>query len=82
MGPDVSSGTIHATIVPDSKKMDMPCVVAATAKCVWVTCAFSLLSVSILTSYVDVMSYESILEYFVTTSEGDVFAMVYKVLLR
>ena len=27
-----SSGAIHATMVPDSKKMDMPNVVAATAK--------------------------------------------------
>ena len=32
--------------------------------------------VSILTSYVDVMSHESILENFETTSKGDVFAMV------
>ena len=31
---DTSSGAIHATMVPDSKKMDMPYVVAATAK--WV----------------------------------------------
>ena len=31
---DTSSGAIHATTVPDSKKMDMPYVVAATAK--WV----------------------------------------------
>ena len=29
-----SSGAMHATMVPDSKKMDMPCVVAGTAK--WV----------------------------------------------
>ena len=35
---------------------------------------------SILTSYVDVMSYESILENFVTTLKGDVFAVVYKVM--
>ena len=34
VGADTSSGAIHATMVPDSKKMDMPCVVAATAK--WV----------------------------------------------
>ena len=32
VGADTSSGAIHATMVPDSKKMDMPCVVAATAK--------------------------------------------------
>ena len=31
---DTSSGAIHATILPNSKKMDMPYVVAATAK--WV----------------------------------------------
>ena len=31
---DTSSGAIHATMVPDSKKMDMPYVVATTAK--WV----------------------------------------------
>ena len=31
---DTSSGAIHATMVPDSKKMDIPVVVAATAK--WV----------------------------------------------
>ena len=31
---DTSSGAIHATMVPDSKKMDMLFVVAATAK--WV----------------------------------------------
>ena len=31
---DTSSGAIHATMVPDSKKMDMTYVVAATAK--WV----------------------------------------------
>ena len=35
----------------------------------------------ILTTYVDVMSYESILENFELASKGDVFAMVYKVLL-
>ena len=34
VGADTSSGAIHATMVPDSKKMDMPYVVAATAK--WV----------------------------------------------
>ena len=34
MGADTSSGAIHATMVPDSKKMDMPYVVAATGK--WV----------------------------------------------
>ena len=34
MGADTSSGAIHATMVPDSKKMDMPHVVATTAK--WV----------------------------------------------
>ena len=34
VGADTSSGAIHATTVPDSKKMDMPYVVAATAK--WV----------------------------------------------
>ena len=35
VGTDTSSGAIHATmIVPDSKKIDMPYVVAATAK--WV----------------------------------------------
>ena len=34
VGADTSSGATHATIVPDSKKMDMPHVVAATAK--WV----------------------------------------------
>ena len=33
-GADTSSGAIHATIVPNSKKMDMPSVVEATAK--WV----------------------------------------------
>ena len=33
-GAGTSSGAIHATMVPDSKKMDMPFVVAATAK--WV----------------------------------------------
>ena len=33
-GGDTSFGAIHATMVPDSKKMDMPFVVAATAK--WV----------------------------------------------
>ena len=34
VGSDTSSGAIHATMVPDSKKMDMPYVVAATAKSV------------------------------------------------
>ena len=34
VGTDTSSGAIHATMVPDSKKMDMPYFVAATAKCV------------------------------------------------
>ena len=34
VGADTSSGAIHATMVPDSNKRDMPCVVAATAK--WV----------------------------------------------
>ena len=34
VGADTSSGAIRATMVPDSKKMDMPYVVAATAK--WV----------------------------------------------
>ena len=34
VGADTSSGAIHATMVPDSKKMDMPYVVLATAK--WV----------------------------------------------
>ena len=34
VGADTSSGAIHATMVPDSKKMDMPCAVATTAK--WV----------------------------------------------
>ena len=35
VGADTSSGAIHATtMVPDSKKIDMPYVVAATAK--WV----------------------------------------------
>ena len=34
LGTDTSSGAIHATMVPDSKKMDMPYVVATTAK--WV----------------------------------------------
>ena len=34
VGADTSSGAIHATMVPDSKKTDMPYVVAATAK--WV----------------------------------------------
>ena len=29
---DTSSGAMHATMVPDSKKIDMPYVVAATAK--------------------------------------------------
>ena len=32
VGPDTSSGAIHATMVPDSKKMDMPYVATATAK--------------------------------------------------
>ena len=34
VGTETSSGAIDATMVPDSKKMDMPYVVAATAK--WV----------------------------------------------
>ena len=34
VGTDASPGAIHATMVPDSKKMDMPYVVATTAK--WV----------------------------------------------
>ena len=34
VGADASSGAIHATMVPDSMTMDMPHVVAATAK--WV----------------------------------------------
>ena len=34
VGVDASSGAIHATMVPDSKKVDMPYVVAATAE--WV----------------------------------------------
>ena len=34
VGADTSSGAIHATMVPDSKNIDMPHVVAATAK--WV----------------------------------------------
>ena len=34
VGADTSSGAIHAAMVPDSKKMDMPYVVTATAK--WV----------------------------------------------
>ena len=34
VGADTSSGATHATMVPDSKKMDMLHVVAATAK--WV----------------------------------------------
>ena len=34
VGTDTSSAAIHATMVPDCKKMDMPYVVAATAK--WV----------------------------------------------
>ena len=34
VGTDTSSGAIHATMVPDSKRMDMPNVVARTAK--WV----------------------------------------------
>ena len=32
VGADTSSKAIHATMVPDSQKMDMPYVVAATAK--------------------------------------------------
>ena len=32
VGTDTSSGAIHATMVPDSKKMDMPYVFAVTAK--------------------------------------------------
>ena len=32
VGADTSSGAIRATMVPDSKKMDMPYVVAGTAK--------------------------------------------------
>ena len=32
VGADASSGAIHATMVPHSKKMDMHHVVAATAK--------------------------------------------------
>ena len=32
VGADTSSGAIHATMVPDSKKMGMPYVAAATAK--------------------------------------------------
>ena len=32
VGADTSSGAIHSTMVPDSKKMDMPHVVAATDK--------------------------------------------------
>ena len=35
VGADTSSEAIHATMVPNSKKMDMPYVVAATAKWVW-----------------------------------------------
>ena len=31
VGADTSSGAIHATMVPDSKKMDMPYVVSSTA---------------------------------------------------
>ena len=34
VGADTSSQSIHATMVPDSKKIDMPYVVVATAK--WV----------------------------------------------
>ena len=34
VGTDTSSAAIHATMVPDCRKMDMPHVVAATAK--WV----------------------------------------------
>ena len=34
VGTDTSPGAIHATMVLDSKKMDMPYVVATTAK--WV----------------------------------------------
>ena len=34
VGTDTSSGTVDATMGPDSKKMDNPYVVAATAK--WV----------------------------------------------
>ena len=34
VGADTSSGAIHATMVSHSKKMDMPCVVVATAE--WV----------------------------------------------
>ena len=34
VGADTSSGAIHATMVPVSKKIDMPYVIAATAK--WV----------------------------------------------
>ena len=34
VGTDTSSGAIHAGMVPDSKKMDMPYVVATTAR--WV----------------------------------------------
>ena len=34
VGTYTSSGAIYATLMPDSKNMDMPCVVAATAK--WV----------------------------------------------
>ena len=34
VGTDTSSGAMHATMVPDSKRMDMPNVVAGTAK--WV----------------------------------------------
>ena len=34
VGADTPPGAIHATMVPDSKKMDVPGVVAATAK--WV----------------------------------------------
>ena len=34
VGTDTSSEAIYATMVPDSKKMDMPCMVAGTSK--WV----------------------------------------------
>ena len=34
VGADTSSGAIHATMVPDSKKMDMPYILATAAK--WV----------------------------------------------
>ena len=32
VGTDTTSGAIHATMVPDSHEMDMPCVVAGTVK--------------------------------------------------